>query len=381
MLSKFVQMLLGWITRFASSFDRQPVARAKPRKAKPRKAKPRPRQSTPAAPNRTEPDADPEHPKEEGAQVEPSTEVEALAMPEPGREIPLESDQVTTGPLRTRQRQILDRIGERIERGQFNLPHLPSTSMVVMDLAANPSSEIPEIVQSLSTDPVLSTRLLRMANSALYATQEPVETLHEAIMRVGMRELRSLILALSMRQVIFRKGNLTSYAEETWRQAYSVAVICRSISEKCGMPSDKMFLLGLLHDVGKIALLSMLQKEIKEASDATPTLVGRAFLEYHESVGALMAEGWKLSDEFISVAGCHHDFESNKLYSRSAAVVSLAHRLDMNLSGGDAGIYWSETSYPEMEYLGLNPDAQRDVIETAHVAFTTNRDGEQGEAA
>ena len=302
-------------------------------------------------------------------------------MPESLPEVVLESPQILSGRLLDRQREILDRIGERIERGQFDLPHLPSTSMVVMDLAANPSSEIPEIVESLSSDPVLSTRLLRMANSALYATQEPVETIHEAIMRVGMRELRSLILALSMRQVIFRNGNLTSYAEETWRQAYSVAVICRSISEQCGMPGDKMFLLGLLHDVGKIALLSMLQREVKDPKDVTPTLVGRSFLEYHEQTGSLMAEGWKLSEEFISVAGCHHKYENNEEYGRSAAVVSLAHRLDMNLSGGDASIYWRESGYPELKFLGLGPDAQAAVISTAHIAFMENLEEGQTKAA
>ena len=45
-------------------------------------------------------------------------------------------------------------------------------------------------------------------------------------------------------------------------------------------------------------IISMLQREIKDQSDVTPTLVGRTFLEFHGSTGALMAEGWKLSEEF-----------------------------------------------------------------------------------
>ena len=142
-----------------------------------------------------------------------------------------------------------------------------------------------------------------------------------------------------------------------------------------------MFLLGLLHDVGKIALLSMLQREITDQSDVTPTLVGRTFLEFHESTGALMAEGWKLSEEFISVAGCHHKYENNAQYGRSAAVVSLAHRLDMNLSGGNAGIYWSQDNYPEMKFLGLDTDAQALVISTAHEAFLENLEASANQAA
>jgi len=376
MLELIGQFLSRWFSGAAwSKWTGPDRGREKAPKTVERRRRPGGRRGTDSATAKAEKgDGQPSAQKAEEGEV-------ALPMPEPVTETVLESPQILSGPLLTRQREILDRIGERIERGQFDLPHLPSTSMVVMDLAANPSSEIPEIVETLSTDPVLSTRLLRMANSALYATQEPVETIHEAIMRVGMRELRSLILALSMRQVIFRNGKLTNYAEETWRQAYSVAVISRSIAEPCSMPADKLFLLGLLHDVGKIALLSMLQREIKDTQDVTPTLVGRAFLEYHEHTGSLMAEGWKLSEEFISVAGCHHNYENNEQYARSAAVVSLAHRLDMNLSSGDASVYWRASSYPELEFLGLNPDAQTALIATAHEAFMENLEDSPTKAA
>jgi putative nucleotidyltransferase with HDIG domain len=297
--------------------------------------------------------------------------VDLPELPEPLRGSGLDAPATVEQSLLARQRQIVERIGERVANGKFELPHLPSTSMVVMDLAANPSSEISEIVQSLSTDPVLSTRLLRLANSALYATQQPVETLHEAVMRVGMRELRSLIFALSMRQVVFRTQHLTTYAEETWRQSYSVGVVARAIGPKLGMEGDKAFLIGLLHDVGKISLLAMMQREIENAHDASPALVGRVFLQFHEAAGAAMAEGWKLSEEFVSVAGCHHKYEDNEHYARSAALVSLAHRIDLNLSIGDHR-YWTTSHYPQFEFLQVPEAVQHEILHAAHAAFIAN---------
>ncbi len=302
-------------------------------------------------------------------------------MPQPTQGGGLDAEQHVRGNLETRQREIVEKIGERVKLGTFDLPHLPSTSMVVINLAANPSSEIKEIVDTISTDPVLSSRLLQLSNSALYATTEPVETLHEAVMRIGMRELRSLIFALSMRQVLTRKNQLTSYADEIWRQSYSVGVICREIGPMLGMERDKAFLLGLLHDVGKIPLLSMLQVHAENSGDVTPALVGRVFMDHHERAGEEMAKRWKLSDEFISVAGCHHHYAANEEFARSAALVSLAHRLDLHLSTGHANLYWSQNEYPQLAYLGFPKDRQYGLLRAAHEVFVKNQESHAAEAA
>jgi putative nucleotidyltransferase with HDIG domain len=188
-----------------------------------------------------------------------------------------------------------------------------------------------------------------------------------------MRELRSLIFALSMRQVIFRTQHLTTYAEETWRQSYSVGVIARAIGPLLGMEADKAFLMGLLHDVGKISLLAMMQREIDKASDASSALVGRVYMKFHEAAGAAMARGWKLSEEFVSVAGCHHDYEANPEYSRSAALVSLAHQLDLKLSMSDTS-FWQESQYKQFEFLGVPEGVRHEVLRAAHTAYVGDGD-------
>lgn len=304
-------------------------------------------------------------------------EPELPALPAPRRGGGLDAEEHVQQTLQARQREIVDRIGELVDKGDYELPHLPSTSVVVINLAANPSSEIAQIVETISTDPVLSSRLLQLANSALYATQEPVETLHAAVMRVGLRELRSLIFALSMRQVLSRKNHLTSYADEIWRQSYSVGVIARTIGPMMGIERDKAFLLGLLHDVGKIPLIAMIERAGKNAADVTPSLVGRVFLEYHEHAGREMARRWKLSEEFVSVAGRHHRYTENEEHPRSAALVSLAHRLDLHLSMGKA-IYWSQNAYPELDYLGIHDEARQELLKAAHEAFVQNGQADGG---
>ncbi len=319
--------------------------------------------------------------KKAAPEPEQGAEGETREMPEAGKYSGIESEEVLSQSLQARQAEILERVGQTVRALEVQLPHLPSTSMVVMDMAANPSIEIKDMVASISQDPVLSSRLMQMANSVIYGGKEPVESLQEAVMRVGMRALRSQIFSMSMRQVIFRNRQLSAYAEEMWRQSYSVGQICRALAPIVGMEAEKAFLLGLLHDVGKIALISVLQREAKNGSDITPSLVGKAFMEHHEFAGRAMATKWKLSDEFISVAGQHHDFKSNEDYPRSAAIVCLAHQLDLLLSIGDSS-YWKPEQYKQMDFLGLNEDQRYEILNQAYdVYMEATQQGEGSEAA
>ena len=89
-----------------------------------------------------------------------------------------------------------------------------------------------KVVALIQTDPSLSSELLKMANSVLYSARTPAETIHEATMRIGTRSLRSLVLSVSMRGAVFKGAGLAEYAQEVWRQAFSVGTICRAIAPR-----------------------------------------------------------------------------------------------------------------------------------------------------
>ncbi len=260
------------------------------------------------------------------------------------------------------EEEILWRIARRIESRRLDLPTLPSTSMAVIDLANNPTVEFRELVSQISTDPVLSSELLRTANSVLYVGEEPVDTLHAAVVRIGLRALRSMIFSVSMRGTILRSGVLSEYAEDVWRQSHSVAMTARSIAPLIGVDPEKAFLLGLLQDIGKIALLAMLSKEVKNPRDCTPALVGHVFQVYHQEAGAAMARKWKLPAEFISVAGCHHDWAENTEYERSAALANLAHHLDLALSLSDEKLWAAAINLPALAFLAPQEDLRQRVL-------------------
>ena len=262
-------------------------------------------------------------------------------------------------------------IERRIQRGKFQLPQLPSTSMAAIEMTNQSSTDIAELSTMISSDPLLCSELLKTANSVLYAAHVPAETLHEAIMRVGMRTLRSLIFSVSMRGVILKGHGLNEYAEEVWRQALSIAAISRAIAKECRFEPEKAFMVGLLQDVGKIALLTMLRDEVRNRGEVNPALVGRLFHKYHERAGQAMGTAWRLPAELISVAGCHHDFRANEDYPESAAFACLAHKLDLFLSLGDEDAFRELIRSDMMDVLKVQHEGRIRILQLAQEAYDT----------
>jgi putative nucleotidyltransferase with HDIG domain len=111
-----------------------------------------------------------------------------------------------------------------------------------------------------------------------------------------------------------------------------VARIARAIGGRIGFDPEQAYVIGLLHDIGKIALLGLLEREMGHASMMSPALVGRAFHSSHQRAGRAMALAWKLPEELVSIAGQHHDFAANTEHparrwpSRSPADLFVARR-------------------------------------------------------
>jgi HD-like signal output (HDOD) protein len=302
-------------------------------------------------------------------QAERKRTAEAEDLPGRRRAALLDGRAVAAAKLKEAEAELLDEIDQRIEEGQFQLPQLPSNSSSIMALANNPRTEIAELTKMISVDPVLSGELVRTANSALYAGQEPVRSIQAGVMRIGTRALRTIVLSVSMRGIRITDRNLAAYGEYVWRQSQSVSRIAWAIGPKVGYEAETAFLLAMLHDVGKLPLLAMLDDSARKGRSVSRALIGKVFQRFHERVGHALAERWQMGDELVSVAGCHHSFADNVDFPRSAALVSLAHKLDLYQSLSDARGFDALIRTPEMDVLGVPQDARRELLDMAHEAY------------
>lgn len=298
----------------------------------------------------------------------------ALMRPRVG---PLDGEEHLAALLANSEEELLHRLSERIEAGQLEIPQLPRTSMAALELANRPSVEVRQLVEAIERDPLITSELLRIANSALYATQAEASSLQQAVMRIGLKSVRTVVFGAAMKGSLAATKRLNEYAEEVWRQAQSVALVSRALGEQAGIDREQAYLFGLLHDLGKIALLGMLQREMRDLGRLTPALVGRTFHGFHERAGQVMAEAWKLPPEIVSIAGCHHDYAANAEHPREAALAKLAHEVDLRLSLRDESGLRAMVESPALEALGIRDEAARwKAIEAARCAWEVHAVGD-----
>lgn len=278
-------------------------------------------------------------------------------------------DRVAVESIPEREAVWLDAIERRVVAGDFDLPQLPSTTLAVVELAADPDAAAARLAALVERDPVLSSELLKTANSVLFSGTAPAQTLQQAVVRLGARQLRGLAFALQMKRVVSRAKGLTAYADSFWRQATSMAKLAREVAAAARLDEDEAFLVGLLHDIGKVPLLDLIAREVNQRSDVSRALVGRVFAKFHEQVGSQLATRWSLPFDLAKVAGCHHDFAANTASPRFAALASLVHGLDLQLALGSEPSFYELRQRPEFEVLGIAPEARGVLLKACVAAF------------
>lgn len=204
---------------------------------------------------------------------------------------------------------------EKIVNETSDLPALPEATLAVMKESQSATSTAHSVAKYLSQDQALTTRVLRLANSAFYGMQRKVCSPEEAVVVLGMRAVRNLAMIASTYHWMAKP--LLGYGMEPgefWQHSLGTAVATQMISTKM-VPgeSDLAFTCGLLHDIGKVALSSWLERRaVRMSAIAAKLLVPMEIAEKrilgfdHQDVGGLLTEKWNLPKVIVEVASYHH---------------------------------------------------------------------------
>lgn len=203
-------------------------------------------------------------------------------------------------------------IAERIKTNQLEVPRLPQAAARIMQLSQNPETGLEDLVETISTDAALATRVLVMANSAAYASGQRVESLQQALMRLGFNAVRDMVFAESLRMRIFSARAYRPLLEASWKLSLGTAIACEALSKVTGIERESAFLLGLLHDTGKPVLVhSVSEIERANKGQSLGTEVVEILLtQMHEEVGAHVLEKWGMPAAFVEAARDHQFYKS-----------------------------------------------------------------------
>jgi putative nucleotidyltransferase with HDIG domain len=209
----------------------------------------------------------------------------------------------------------------------YRPPTLPSTAMELLELSRNPEVGLDDVLGLLERDSMLAGRLLRLAQSPVYAGATPIQSLPDALMRLGLRTLRDMVLEVSMNLRVFKAEQYAEVMERVSRHSAAVANLSRLVARRGGVEAEYAFLCGLLHDVGVAGVLIALGDATRGRKPPEVSVIWPAVDRCHEQAAAAMAKLWKLPQEIPQVLGVHHDVRVGGKPHPLAAAICLADEL------------------------------------------------------
>ncbi|MBM4274649.1 MAG: HDOD domain-containing protein [Deltaproteobacteria bacterium] len=200
-----------------------------------------------------------------------------------------------------------------VRRVQEVLP-LPTVVNALLKTAQDPYASLSRLADTVLRDQALTARVLRLVNSPFYGLAQPVGTVSQAVMLLGLDKIKHLALAVSLAEGLFRHSGLSFGRKALWHHSQACGVATSLAAQAAGYPlPEEALVIGLLHDIAKVfwaevfperwqAALTAIREEGQE-----PLAAEKAYLTVpHAQVGAWMLETWGLPPLFVQAVQAHH---------------------------------------------------------------------------
>ena len=182
------------------------------------------------------------------------------------------------------------------------LPSLPDLALRIRNAIDDDVSDARQIARLVESDPAMAAKLLKAANSALYSGAASIEATYAAVVRLGMKVTRQLVLTFALKEVFSGKDPLIRQRmHELWKHSANIAALCFVLARRVkGIDPEEALFVGLVHDVGAIPILNYAQKyrELTEDTEALELTIKRMRGE----LGAMILRDWRFSPVIVASA-------------------------------------------------------------------------------
>lgn len=257
--------------------------------------------------------------------------------------------------------------------GNIELVTLPEVYMRLLEAINSEKSSPQEMAVIIGRDPSLTAKLLKIVNSPHYASRAPIDTISRAVSMVGQKELANLVLGLAACNAFSDVSPHLCDMRAFWRHAATCGVYASLLAAACpGTVPDRVFVGGLLHDIGQLLILRKL-----------PAAAGRALLLSrieglplheaeqavlgfdHTDVGRALLAGWHFPAGLTAMVADHH----HPAATPEARETTLVHVADVLASAWDWPAFTNAPVPPlqqaAWDALGLDPALLADMAHTA----------------
>jgi putative nucleotidyltransferase with HDIG domain len=208
--------------------------------------------------------------------------------------------------------EFVQALSAELSKGSVQLPAFPDVTLRIKKILEDPEVSAKQIAAVVSADPVFSARILNIANSAAMGASKSVTDIPSAITRIGFKMAHNVAVSVAVNQIV--SSDLSAQHklifDDLWLHSISVAahsyVIARKIKK---INADKALLAGLMHDIGKIYIVSRAAETYPHLIDDIQAL-NVILTDWHTGVGSAILKNWDMDDELLLVADEH------ELYNR-----------------------------------------------------------------
>jgi putative nucleotidyltransferase with HDIG domain len=226
---------------------------------------------------------------------------------------------ITTGGLALAN-DLQQALRDTFASDSYTPPHLPRAATEILALSRRPDMRIDDVVKLLEEDGMLAGKVLKVAASPAYAGTARLTSLRQAVVRLGIANLRDIVFEVAMKMTVFRAPGLEQLLDQVWKHCRTTAYISRIVCRYASLDAELAFLCGLLHDIGAAGAIMLLAADKRVDANAPQTL--DAIRAVHLQAGETMTRRWGLDFDIQHAVGHHHHLEDP--IHPMAAVVCIA---------------------------------------------------------
>ena len=251
-----------------------------------------------------------------------------------------------------------------LDNGDISLPSLPDVVIKIRNMLEDDNCDFDTISNAISIDPVLVSRLFVYANSALYnRANVKIDSLEGAIGRLGIEVVRNTAMSLAMKQLYNsdKHDKASRHLRTVWASGMKLSSMAFAISDQAPhLNSETAFLCGLLHDVGKLYILTKAEEFPEFLGDDAS--LNEVMDEWNPQITKSIVESWGFPDEVVeSTDPASSVSQEVTMPANYADVVSVA-KLLANDGGIDLGSVFA--SDPSCQRLGMNDEVAARTMDT-----------------
>jgi HD-like signal output (HDOD) protein len=197
---------------------------------------------------------------------------------------------------------------EKIKQDALVLPTLPEVALKVRQASDDPDINLGQISDIIGQDPALALGMIKVADSALLGRSVKVETVSQAVTRIGLSQIKGISTAMALEQVFVSKNDIVaSYMNKSWQKTIDIASVAISLmslylkdNKHTPLTLEVITLASLIHNIGVLPILT----EAEQHPDvfANPTFIQQAINKLSAKVGGSITRAWGFSDELTEIA-------------------------------------------------------------------------------